>query len=147
MEVLLNQSAWIGKYLKWALKNSVRTKQFHGKVTWKNWFFCGFGLLKFFVTNVSHAHTHLTRSSAFCRKLLTWGHFDYDNFKVDFLKKNIIIGRTEIVISMSRNGLLKACARFIIERSEIRKKQHAFKSVHFECRMVLFYTIWEKSRL
>ena len=98
MEVLLNQSAWIGKYLKWALKNSVRTKQFHGKVTWKNWFFCGFGLLKFFVTKVSHAHTHLTRSSAFCRKLLTWGHFDYDNFKVDFLKKNIKIGRTEKII-------------------------------------------------
>ena len=43
------------------------------------------------------------------------------------------------------NGLLKACARFIIERSEIRKKQHAFKGVHFECRMVLFYAIWEKS--
>ena len=53
----------------------------------------------------------------------------------------------EIVISISRNGHLKSCARFIIERSEIRKKQHAFKSVHFECRMVLFYTIWEKSRL
>ena len=29
---------------------------------------------------------------------------------------------------------------------EIRKKQHDFKSVHFECRMVLFYTIWEKVR-
>ena len=51
----------------------------------------------------------------------------------------------EIVISILRNGLLKACARFIIERSKIRKKQHAFKSVHFGCRMVLFYTIWEKS--
>ena len=44
----------------------------------------------------------------------------------------------EIVISISRSGLLKSCARFIIERSEIRKKQHDFKSVHFECRMVLF---------
>ena len=53
----------------------------------------------------------------------------------------------EIVISISRNGLLKSCARFVIERSEIRKKQHDFKSVHFECRMVLFYMIWEKSRL
>ena len=53
----------------------------------------------------------------------------------------------EIVISISRNALLKSCARFIIERSERRKKQHDFKSVHFKCRMVLFYTIWEKSRL
>ena len=53
----------------------------------------------------------------------------------------------EIVISISRNGLLKSCARFVIERSEIRKKQNDFKSVHFECRIVLFYTIWEKSRL
>ena len=52
-----------------------------------------------------------------------------------------------IVISISRNGLLKSCARFDIERSEIRKTQHDFKSVHFECRMVLFYMIWEKSRL
>ena len=51
------------------------------------------------------------------------------------------------VISISRNGHLKSCARFIIERSEIRKKQHDFKCVHFECRMVLFYMIWEKSRL
>ena len=48
---------------------------------------------------------------------------------------------------LSRNGLLKLCARFINERSEIRKKQHDFKSVHFECRMVLFYTIWKKRRL
>ena len=61
--------------------------------------------------------------------------------KISF-NKNVIV-----VISISRNGLLKVCARFIIERSEIRKKQHAFKSVHFECRMVLFYMIWEKSRL
>ena len=30
---------------------------------------------------------------------------------------------------------LKACVRFFIERSEMRKKQHVFKSVHFE---------WEK---
>ena len=52
-----------------------------------------------------------------------------------------------MIISISRSGLLKSCARFIIERSEIRKKQHDFKSVHFECRMVLFYMIWEKSRL
>ena len=52
-----------------------------------------------------------------------------------------------LVISISRNGLLKSCARFVIERSEIRKKEHDFKSVHFECRMVLFYMIWEKSRL
>ena len=39
-----------------------------------------------------------------------------------------------IVISISRNGHLKSCARFIVERSEseIRKKQHDFKSVHFE---------------
>ena len=52
-----------------------------------------------------------------------------------------------MVISISRNGLLKSCARFIIERSETRKKQHDFKSVHFECRLVLFYMILEKSRL
>ena len=32
-----------------------------------------------------------------------------------------------IVISISRNGHLKSCARFIIEPSEIRKKQHNFK--------------------
>ena len=40
----------------------------------------------------------------------------------------------QVVISISRSGLLKSCARFIIERSEIRKKQYDFKSVHFECR-------------
>ena len=57
------------------------------------------------------------------------------------------IQQTITVISISRNGLLKSCARFVIERSEIRKKQHDFKSVHFECRMMLFYMIWEKSRL
>ena len=44
----------------------------------------------------------------------------------------------KIVISISRNGLLKSCARIGIEPSKIRKKQNAFKSVHFECRMVLF---------
>ena len=43
-----------------------------------------------------------------------------------------------IVISISRNGHLNSCARFIIERSYIRKKQHDFKCVHFEFRMVLF---------
>ena len=53
----------------------------------------------------------------------------------------------EMIISISRSGLLKSCARFIIERSEIRKKQHDFKSVHFEYRMVLFYMTWKKSRL
>ena len=63
-------------------------------------------------------------------------------------KKILFRGEAEeTVISISRNGLLKSCARFVIERSEIRKKQHDFKSVHFECRMVLFYMIWEKSRL
>ena len=68
---------------------------------------------------------------------------------VDFEDKtlNIPLTHLTIVISISRNGLLKSCARFVIERSEIRKKQHDFKSVHFECRMVLFYMIWEKSRL
>ena len=35
-----------------------------------------------------------------------------------------------------------SCARFIIELSEIRKKQHDFKSVPFERRMV-FYMIFE----
>ena len=52
-----------------------------------------------------------------------------------------------IVISIPRSGLLKSGARFIIEQSDIKKKQHDFKCVHFECRMVLFYMIWEKSRL
>ena len=67
---------------------------------------------------------------------------------IPFESQNISKIKTEItVISISRNGLLKSCARFVIERSEIRKKQHDFKSVHFECRMVLFYMIWEKSRL
>ena len=53
-----------------------------------------------------------------------------------------------LVISISRNGHLKSCARSVIERSEIRKKQHDFKSVHFEYRMVLFlYDMGEKSIL
>ena len=47
--------------------------------------------------------------------------------------------RKTIVISISRSGLLKSCARFIIERSEKREMQHDFKSVHFECRMIIFY--------
>ena len=56
--------------------------------------------------------------------------------------------KKEIVISISRNGLLKSCARFFIERSETRKKQHDFKSVHFESRMVLFlYVMGEKLTL
>ena len=46
--------------------------------------------------------------------------------------------RIRIVIFISRNGHLKACAMSVIERREIRKKQHDFKSVHFERRMVLF---------
>ena len=54
----------------------------------------------------------------------------------------IEIFRESLVISISRSGLLKSCARFIIEQSEIRKKEHDFKNVHFECRMGLFYTIW-----
>ena len=49
-----------------------------------------------------------------------------------------------MVISISRNGLLKAYAWFFIERSEIRKKQRDFKSVPFEFRMVPFY-MGEKS--
>ena len=43
-----------------------------------------------------------------------------------------------IFFSLSRYGHLKSWAELIIERSEIRKKQHDFKSVHFDCRMVLF---------
>ena len=39
------------------------------------------------------------------------------------------------------------CATFYIKLSEIWNNQRDFKSVHFECRMVLFYTIWEKIRL
>ena len=57
-----------------------------------------------------------------------------------FLKendKNII----NYYFSISRSGLLESFARFIIEQSEIRKKQPDFKNVHFECRMVLFYMI------
>ena len=50
----------------------------------------------------------------------------------------------EIVISISRNGLLKSCARFIIELNKTGKKQHDFKSAHFECRMLLFYTSVKK---
>ena len=38
----------------------------------------------------------------------------------------------EIVISISRNEILKSCARFIYERSELKKKQHDFKSARFE---------------
>ena len=41
----------------------------------------------------------------------------------------------------------KSHVRFFIERNEILKKQPDFKSVHFECRIVLLYTIWGKSRL
>ena len=41
----------------------------------------------------------------------------------------------------------KVMCEVIFERNEIRKKQHDFKCVHFECRMVLFYMICEKSRL
>ena len=55
--------------------------------------------------------------------------------------------KTVMIISITRSGLLKSCEMLIIERSEIRKKQHDFKSVHFECRMVLFYMIYEKNRL
>ena len=47
----------------------------------------------------------------------------------------------ETVISISRNGLLKSCARFVIERSEIRKTQHDFKSVHFQCRIYIRVTL------
>ena len=77
-----------------------------------------------------------------CRMVLFYTIWEKSRLLSTFFPQSV-----EIVISISRNGLLKACARFIIERSEIRKKQHAFKSVHFECRMVIFYTIWEKSRL
>ena len=60
------------------------------------------------------------------------------------VKNNRVIGpNMKIFISILRNRLLKACAKFIIERSEIRKKQYAFKSVHFECRMV-FTKIFRK---
>ena len=54
------------------------------------------------------------------------------------LKRQVSKNHVTIVISISRNGLLKSCARLIIKGSEIRKKQHDFKSVRFECRMVLF---------
>ena len=45
--------------------------------------------------------------------------------------------------SISRNGLLKSCARLVIERSEIRKKQHDFKSVHG----AFLHDVGEKSTL
>ena len=64
------------------------------------------------------------------------GHFCHNPTCRDGCNKTTGIRK---VISISRNGLLKSCARFVIERSEIRKKQHDFKCVHFECRMVLFY--------
>ena len=48
------------------------------------------------------------------------------------VKNNRVIGpNMKIVISILRNRLLKACAKFIIERSEIRKKLHAFKTSPF----------------
>ena len=53
----------------------------------------------------------------------------------------------EMIISISISGHLTSCARFIIERSEIRKKQHVFKSVHFECWMVFLHDMGEKSTL
>ena len=82
-----------------------------------------------------------------CRKQKLKNYYFYTPKKNSQLKSTFLPYRVKIVISISRNGLLKACASFIIERSEMRKKQHAFKSVHFECRMVLFYILWEKSRL
>ena len=57
------------------------------------------------------------------------------------------IMRGKIPTEENRGKITMDISRFIIERSEIRNKQHDFKYVHFECRMVLFYTIWEKSRL
>ena len=94
-------------------------------------------------------------STCFFRREILLSHWKFwlrsihnkGSFDFLFLLFQKMMGNCEIVISISINGHLKSCARFIIERSEIRKKQHDFKCVHIECRMVLFYTIWRKSRL
>ena len=44
------------------------------------------------------------------------------NFNLEIISETGYI--YEKIISISRSGLLKSCARFIIKRSEIRKKQH-----------------------
>ena len=44
--------------------------------------------------------------------------------KLSLQQEQVIgISLPEIVISISRSGLLKSCARFIIEQSEIIKKE------------------------
>ena len=42
----------------------------------------------------------------------------------------------QMIISIPKDGLLKSCARFFIDRSEIRKKRHDFESAHFKCKIV-----------
>ena len=109
-----------------------------------------------FVQNINSGHTIMMLSKEFC--IFAVYNFEPDQFPTShhrhansveviptthfFLQwfHRINQAKVRIVIFISRNGLLKSCARFIVERSEIRKRQHDFKSVHFECRMVLFYT-------
>ena len=64
------------------------------------------------------------------------------NISSKFVKSEV----TVLVISILRNGLLKSYVRFTIAQSKIRKKQQTLKVFIFECRMVLFYTIWKKSQ-
>ena len=40
----------------------------------------------------------------------------------NIIKENIFNRVHEMIVSILRSGLLKSCARFFIERSEIRKK-------------------------
>ena len=68
-----------------------------------------------------------------------WG---YVNISSKFVKSEV----TVLVISILRNGLLKSYVRFTIAQSKIWKKQQTLKVFIFECRMVLFYTIWKKSQ-
>ena len=111
---------------QWSVKNSKVLHYCNIAIFFKNW------------TVLQYCNTF---SDA---KILQYCNTDSDYWLKDCL---YLQNSTTLVNSISRNALLKSCARLIIERSEIRKKQHDFKSVHFECRMVLFYTIWEKSRL
>ena len=64
-------------------------------------------------------------------------------------------GKTYISVFANSDESKKIVTYFYIEKWTFkvmfvvyyRAKQHDFKSVHFECRMVLFYMLWEKSRL
>ena len=80
--------------------------------------------------------------SLLCRKICVW-ILEPVTQKMGYHYFSEKIFGSHYFAEISRNGLLKACARFIIEWREIIKKQYAFKSVHFECRMV-FTKIFRK---